>query len=88
MADVFTLSEAAVYLRLPEADVLRLVEEQSLPARKLGNEWRFLKSAIQAWLSAPWSKNRKQGIWAAAGTLKDDPYLEDMLKEIENMRGR
>jgi excisionase family DNA binding protein len=85
---VLTLGEAATYLRLPEADVLRLVEEQALPARQLGKEWRFLKSAIQAWLSTPRTKNNQQGIWAAAGALKDDPYLEEMLKEIDRMRGR
>jgi excisionase family DNA binding protein len=86
--EVLTLAEAAMYLRLPEADVLRLVNEQGLPARHLATEWRFLKSAIQTWLSAPPSGGRDQGIWAAAGALKDDPYLDDMLKEIERMRGR
>lgn len=87
-SDVLTLSEAAAYLRLSATDVVRLVDEQGLPARQLGSEWRFLKAAIQVWLSAPLPKGQEQGIWAAAGTLQDDPYLEDMLKEIEEMRGR
>src|SRR5256885_2078713 len=57
--EVLTLSEAADYLRLPEPDVLRLVEEQDLPARQLGKEWRFLKAAIQAWLSTPrWQRSK------------------------------
>jgi excisionase family DNA binding protein len=88
MADVLTLPEAGDYLRLPVRDVLRLVDEQGLPGRHVGAEWRFLKSAIQAWLSAPPPRGLGQGIWAAAGALKDDPYLEDMLKELERMRGR
>ncbi len=86
--DVLTLGEAAAYLRLSEADVRRLVEEQSLPARQLGEEWRFLKSAIQAWLSTPCAKENKKDIWSVAGSWKDDPYLEEMLKEIDRMRGR
>src|SRR5262249_39930179 len=86
--EVLPLREAAAYLRLSEADVRRLVAEQGLPARQLGEEWRFLKSAIQVWLSTPRTKENKEGIWAAAGTLKDDPYLEEMLKEIDRMRGR
>lgn len=49
--DVLTLAEAAAYLRLTEEDVLRLVNEQALPARRLGNEWRFLKAAVQHWLT-------------------------------------
>jgi excisionase family DNA binding protein len=85
---VLTLAEAAAYLRLPDADVLRLVDEQGLPGRHVGAEWRFLKAAIQAWLSTPAPPGRDQGIWAAAGALKDDPYLDEMLKEIERMRGR
>lgn len=88
MIDVLTLGEAAAYLRFSEADVQRLVEEQGLPARRLGNEWRFFKGAIQEWLSAPVRPSQPQGIWAAAGALKDDPYLDAMLQEIERMRGR
>ena len=86
--EVLTLSETAAYLRLPIPEVLRLVEEQDLPGRRAGQEWRFLKCAVQAWLSTPRSKGQNQGIWGAAGTLKDDPYLEEMLTEIERMRGR
>jgi len=86
--DVLTLGEAAAYLRFSEPDVVRLVEQQGLPARRLGNEWRFLKAAIQNWLSAPVPQGQPQGIWAAAGALRDDPYLDEMLQEIERMRGR
>jgi excisionase family DNA binding protein len=85
---VLTLPEAAAYLRLPPDDVLRLVAEQGLPARRLGEQWRFLRRAIQAWLSTPLSAGHPEGIWAAAGTLKDDPCLDAMLKEIDRMRGR
>lgn len=87
-SDVLTLGEAAEYLRFSEADVVRLVAEQELPARQLGDEWRFLKAAIQQWLSAPMPQRQPEGIWAAAGALKDEPYLEEMLEEIEQMRGR
>jgi excisionase family DNA binding protein len=83
--EVLTLSETADYLRLQEADVLRLVGEQGLPGRRAGSEWRFLKGAIQAWLSTP---SPRRNIWDAAGILKDDPHLEEMLEEIERMRGR
>jgi len=85
---VLTLPEAAAYLRFSEADVLRLVDDQGLPARRLANEWRFLKSAIQKWLSTPFAKKSPEGIWAAAGSWKDDPYLDEMLQEIHRRRGR
>jgi len=87
--EVLTLAEAAAYLRLPEADVLRLVAEQALPARRLGNEWRFLKVAIQDWLrTGPAPKSNKE-IWSAlAGAWKDDPNLEEVLQEIHKQRER
>ena len=44
--EVFTLAEAAAYLRLPEKEVVRLIREQALPARQAGSDWRFLKTAI------------------------------------------
>jgi excisionase family DNA binding protein len=86
---VLTLAEAAAYLRLSEADVLRLVNEQGLPVRRLGQEWRFLKAAIQDWLrSGTPPKSNKEAWLELAGVWKDDPYLEDMLKEIYQQRGR
>jgi excisionase family DNA binding protein len=85
--DVMTLSEAAAYLRLPEAQVLQLVQQQDLPARHAGPEWRFFKPAIQAWLSEPGPK--KRDFWeACAGAFKDDPDLEEIVKEVYRQRGR
>ena len=88
VGEVLTLTEAAAYLRVPEATVVELVREQDLPSRLIGSEWRFSKSAILAWLSQPLAKTSKEGIWAMAGAWKDDPYLDDMLKEIYRQRGR
>jgi excisionase family DNA binding protein len=89
VSEVFMLREAAAYLRLAEADVLRLVHEQKLPARQVGQEWRFLKTAIQDWLrSGPPPSPGKEAQLAAIGSWKDDPYLEDELNEIYKRRGR
>src|SRR5260370_29065083 len=86
--EVLTLAEAAAYLRLSEADVLRLVDEQGLPARRLANEWRFLKAAIQQWLSTPPPRYSKEDQLAVAGSWKDDPYVEEELKEALKRRRR
>ena len=42
LQEVLTLAETATYLRLPEAEVVRLVEEQDLSGHRVGNDWRFL----------------------------------------------
>jgi excisionase family DNA binding protein len=87
-AEVLTLGEAAAYLWLPEADVLRLVDEQGLPGRRLANEWRFLKAAIQQWLSTPPPRYSKEAQLAVIGSWKDDPLVEEELKEVMRQRGR
>jgi excisionase family DNA binding protein len=86
--EVLTLAEAAAYLRFSEADVMRLVHEQGLPARRLANEWRFLKAGIQRWLTTPFRPYSKEGQTSVIGSWKDDPDLEDMLEEIYRQRGR
>jgi len=86
--EVLTLSEAAAYLRLAAEDVLRLVEQQGLPGQRSAHEWRFLKSAIQQRLSAVPPRFSKEAQGAVIGSWKDDPYLEDELKEIFLRRGR
>lgn len=88
LAEVLNLAEAAAYLRLPEADVIGLVHAQELPGRYVRNEWRFLKSAIQEWLSKPPPRYSKEAQLSVAGLLKDDPDLVPMVEEIYRRRGR
>lgn len=130
--EILTLSEAAAYLRVAEDVLLRIAEEGTVPARKVGQEWRFLKPALQAWLyreggpegrrvrwvplvpeidleaffeelerrllaklpardtvpAKPTPEEIKQRILAAAGIWKDDPTVDEMLREIYRQRGR
>jgi len=50
MRDILTLEEIAGYLRVNEKTVYRLVNEGSIPATKIGHQWRFKKTAIDEWL--------------------------------------
>ena len=83
--EVLTLAEAAVYLRVPESELAEMVGSQGLPGRRIGAEWRFSRAAIQDWLRRP---SMKESLLQAAGSWKDDPYLDDMLTEIYRRRGR
>jgi len=86
--EVLTLPEAAAYLRLAEDEVVRLVNQQDLPGRYTGSEWRFSKAAIQGWLSQPPPKPSKEAVLSRIGSWKDDPDLDEMLEEIHRQRGR
>jgi excisionase family DNA binding protein len=88
--EVLTLAEAAAYLRLPEREVIAAASTQGLPGRLVGGEWRFLKSAVQQWLSVsqPTAEMRKAAQLAMAGIFKDDPDLEQIVEEAMRRRGR
>jgi len=67
-----------------EAEIVELMRRQSLPGRKIGGEWRFLRAAIQEWLRLPEKENFW---WKQFGVLKGDPYLDEMLEQIYRDRG-
>jgi excisionase family DNA binding protein len=50
--DVLSLDEAAALLRVEPADVREMAEAGELPARKLGQQWRFSRTALLTWLRA------------------------------------
>jgi excisionase family DNA binding protein len=51
--DVLTLAEAATFLRVPTETLRADVIGGRVPGRLVGNEWRFARSALVAWLSQP-----------------------------------
>ncbi len=50
--DVMTAEQAAQYLQTTVHTVKRRAREGSLPAAKIGREWRFLRTELDAWLAA------------------------------------
>jgi excisionase family DNA binding protein len=49
--DVMTTAQLASWLQVDEATITELAEKNELPGRKLGDEWRFAREAIVAWLA-------------------------------------
>jgi excisionase family DNA binding protein len=85
---VLTLSEAAAYLRVAERQVQRLAEMRTLPGRQIGGEWRFLKAGLQDWLRAPTAVSGKEAFLALAGVWRDDPDVEQIVRDAHRRRGR
>ena len=84
-SEVLTLEEVAAYLRVPERTIERLVVQQGLPGRRIDDEWRFLRSAVQDWLRG---RTGKDVLLQQAGELADDPILSEVVRRIYEDRGR
>lgn len=55
---VLTREEAAKLLKVHPNVVSRYVHELGLPARKVGGEWRLIRSEVMAWIE---SRERVKG---------------------------
>jgi excisionase family DNA binding protein len=51
VGQVMTSIEAAEYLKMHVKTVCRLAKEGKIPAKKVGSEWRFLRSVLDRWLT-------------------------------------
>ncbi len=47
---LLTVDQVARYLKIDKFTVYRLVAQRKLPAFKVGNQWRFKRKMIEAWL--------------------------------------
>ena len=48
---LLTLDEVAEYLNVNKFTVYRLLAQKDLPAFKVGNQWRFKRELVDAWLT-------------------------------------
>lgn len=83
--DVLTLEETSKYLRLPIETVLHQALQRSIPGRQIGNEWRFLKVAIDGWLRC---KDNRSILLSQAGAFSYDYSLPELRKAVYQARGR
>ena len=56
--EVMNIRQASQYLGVSPDTLYKYVNEQSIPAFKLGNRWRFKKSKIDEWME---EKSMEQG---------------------------
>ncbi len=47
---LLTLDQVAEYLNIGKFTLYRLVAQKQVPAFKVGNQWRFKRKMIEAWL--------------------------------------
>jgi excisionase family DNA binding protein len=84
MAELITVEEIADYLRVNKKTIYRLLERGSIPATKVGHQWRFDKASIGEWLQ------RKSGQTKANILIIDDDEIIRLLfmKTLEELGHR
>lgn len=82
---VLTTEEAAAHLRTSAEIVKAQAEAGEIPARKLGDSWRFSRAALEQWLQP---QNSRSVLLAQAGLFAGDSSLDEILQELYALRGR
>lgn len=47
---ILTVGECAVYLKVHNSTIYRLLKKGSLPSFKVGSDWRFREKDLERWL--------------------------------------
>ncbi len=63
--EVMDIRQAAEYLGISADSLYRYASENTVPAFRLGNRWRFKKSRLDAWM-----EEQSSGIAAAASLVR------------------
>lgn len=50
--NLLTTEQVAQYLRIDKFTLYRLVTQGKIPAFKVGTQWRFKRSMVEAWLES------------------------------------
>jgi hypothetical protein len=79
LPDVLTIEDTSRYLRLPVEAVLLQALHGKIPGRKIEDDWRFLKVAIDEWLHSP---SGQAILLQQRGTLADHVSLAELRKTI------
>lgn len=82
LEEILTSAEAAAYLRVSEETLLKMAAEGSVPARKIGGDWRFLRKALNDWM-----RYEGRPFWKGwpfpPEFLLDSPFAEELLYLLE-----
>ena len=77
-----TVKELSDYLRLDRMTIYKMLKEGSLPASRIGHQWRFFREDIDEWI-----RSRRIGRESPAILVGDDPDLNKLLADVRQ-RGR
>lgn len=76
--EVLTLSEAATLIRTSNKTLGEMARNGRVPAQKVGREWRFLRSALETWLSGSRSPVVEASGTKSNGDVKEPEFQYEM----------
>ena len=79
-SEVMTLGEVAEYLHLAERTVLRMAQRGEIPAAKVANQWRFMRSLVRDWLAAKMQVPVLEAAGRPVGWGDGPPALSEVLR--------
>jgi excisionase family DNA binding protein len=74
-AEILTIREVAEYFKLPVSTVYRLADRRQLPGHKVGRQWRFHKSFLDAWFRQQAAMSRSTTILV----VDDEPAIRELM---------
>ncbi len=90
LPEILNLDEASLFLRVGKKTLSNLAKKGKIPARKIGREWRFVKSLLLTWLAHGGIKQAHLNRRAAQRNQEGEQFLEESLKplylEIEELK--
>jgi len=60
MNALMTINEVAAYMQVSRFTVYRLAKDHTIPATKIGRQWRFQKEEIDQWIRNQYLSERHQ----------------------------
>ncbi len=60
MNPLMTIDEVAAYMQVSRFTVYRLAKDRTIPATKIGRQWRFQKEEIDQWIRNQYQNEHHQ----------------------------
>jgi excisionase family DNA binding protein len=82
MSSLLTIKEAALYLKLNAMTLYKMAQKGTIPALKIGGNWRFDTEILNEWLI-----NQVNMPTSSVLIVDDDPQVRSLLKDILTEQG-
>jgi excisionase family DNA binding protein len=86
---MMTVNEVAAYLSYAPATVCRKARDKTIPAVRVGREWRFRKAEIDEWRNGRVNAERKTKKKRASASVQAEPdWLEKCRQARAMLKGK